>query len=53
MPLTYLNHALREVMLYGNGFEALHRDLLVLLGVDGGLPRRRPGLPLGAPRLSP
>jgi ABC-2 type transport system permease protein len=32
MPLTYLNHALREVMLYGNGFEALHRDLLVLLG---------------------
>ena len=29
MPLTYLNHALREVMLYGNGFEALHRDLLV------------------------
>jgi ABC-2 type transport system permease protein len=32
MPLTYLNHALREVMLYGNGGLALQNDLLVLLG---------------------
>jgi ABC-2 type transport system permease protein len=31
MPLTYLNHALREVMLYGNGAEAVTRDLLVLM----------------------
>jgi ABC-2 type transport system permease protein len=31
MPLTYLNHALREVMLYGNGADAVARDLLVLM----------------------
>jgi ABC-2 type transport system permease protein len=32
MPLTYLNHALREVMLYGSGTAALRGDLLVLMG---------------------
>ena len=31
MPLTYLNHALREVMLYGNGADAIARDLMVLM----------------------
>jgi ABC-2 type transport system permease protein len=31
MPMTYLNHALREVMLYGGGAEAVANDLLVLM----------------------
>jgi ABC-2 type transport system permease protein len=30
MPLTYLNHALREIMLYGAGISAVGHDLLVL-----------------------
>jgi ABC-2 type transport system permease protein len=32
MPLTYLNHALREVMLYGAGIQTVGHDLLVLAG---------------------
>jgi ABC-2 type transport system permease protein len=32
MPLTYLNHALREIVNNGSGLGALHTDLLVLAG---------------------